>query len=145
MTVIAVKDGIMAADTQSWNGNLKISQASKLLRCDIGICGFTGWRPVIETAQAWLKRGGPWGSDHQRPAAVADATDLQGVILRPDGIWNLTYKFDVYRTDAVIDCCGAHSEFLFGAMLAGASAEEAVRLAIRHCELAGGEVEVMQL
>lgn len=144
MTVIAVKDGIMAADTQSWHGNLKISSASKLRRFDIGIGGFTGWRPVIEIAQSWLEHGGPWGSDHQRPSAVAEA-DLSGVILRPDGIWILTHKFDVYRSASAIECCGAHSEFLFGAMLAGASAEEAVRLAILHCEYAGGEVEVMQL
>lgn len=147
MTVIAVKDGIIAADTQSWHGNLKISQASKLRRMEIGICGFAGWRPVIERAIVWLEAGGPWQWGNKPPAIIADdATDLTGVILRPDGsIWNLTSKFDVYRTENVIDCCGAHPEFLYGAMLAGASAEEAVRLAIRYCEFAGGEVEVMRL
>lgn len=146
MTVIAVKDGIIAADTQSWHGNLKISCASKLRRMEIGICGFAGWRPVIEQAIVWLEHGGPWRAGNVRPAIIVDdANDLTGIILRHDGIWNLTSKFDVYRTENVIDCCGAHQEFLYGAMLAGASAEEAVRLAIRHCEVAGGEVEVMQL
>lgn len=145
MTVIAVKDGIIAADTQSWNGNLKISRTSKLRRLDIGICGFAGWRPIIHHAIAWLEAGGPWGKITPPAITVDEPTDLTGVILRPDGIWNLTSKFDVYRSDAAIDVCGAHQEFLYGAMLAGASAEDAVRLAIRHCEYAGGEVEVMQL
>lgn len=145
MTVIAVKDGIMAADTQSWHGSLKISCASKLRRMEIGICGFAGWRPIIEQAIGWLEGGGPWHGQKPPSITVDEPTDLAGVILRHDGIWNLSSKFDVYRSSSAIECCGAHPEFLFGAMLAGASAEEAVRLAIRHCEFAGGEVEVMQL
>lgn len=150
MTVIAVKDGIIAADTQAWNGNLKLGQASKLCRFEFGVCGFSGWKPAIERAKKWLKHGEKiWLEDGvQRLGArpsPADEGDLSAVILTRDGIWNLSHKFEVYRSSNAIETCGAHSEFLYGAMLAGASAEEAVRLAIRYCEFAGGEVEAMQL
>mgnify|MGYP001595236702 CR=1 FL=1 len=144
MTVIAVKDGIMAADTASWHSNVdRGARVSKIVHLPDGsLFGAAGWLPVIEQAREWLADG----ADPEKRPAKAEADDLSGCLMRPDGsLWSVSFRFDIYPEPAGIDAQGAHNEFLYGAMLAGASAEEAVRLAIRHCTHAGGEVQVERL
>lgn len=143
MTVIACRGGVMAADTSSWHGDIRSGSARKIWRLGDGsLFAAGGWKPVIGLALEWLDAGAQ-ATDRQADAAEGD---LDGLILRPDGrIWCLTHRFMLYRSDRDYDVAGAHHEFLHGAMLAGASAEEAVRLAIRHCARAAGEVQVEQL
>jgi hypothetical protein len=65
------------------------------------------------------------------------------MLLKPDGtVWVITHKFHCYRSDKLCHASGAHTEFVYGAMLAGASAEQAVRLAIQHCRSAAGDVQI---
>ena len=144
MTVIACKDGVMAADTGSWHGNVKPGgRATKIVRlADGSLFGAAGWKPTILVAREWLNAGMPLAD---RPDK-ADDDDLSGIMLKTDmSIWNINHRFELYPSDAEIDAVGSHTEFLYGAMLAGASAEEAVRLAIKHCNGAAGEVQVERI
>ena len=143
MTVIAYKDGLMAADTQSWHIGIRHAEAVKIVRLPDGsLFGAAGWQPEIERAQNWLANG----ADPTIRPAKAEEADLEGILLKPDGsVWTVAHTFDVYRTNATTDAVGSQKEFLYGAMAAGASAEEAVRLAIKCCGNAGGDVQVMRL
>lgn len=143
MTVVAVKDAVMAADTSSWHGSILIGKATKIQRIHgLGLVGGSGWKPLVHRALEWLECG---ATDKDRPAP-AESGDLSLTVLRESGeIWNVTHKFDFYPCDSEIDAIGAHTEFLYGAMLAGASAEEAVRLALKHCQAAGGQIQVEHL
>jgi ATP-dependent HslUV protease subunit HslV len=138
VTVIAVKDGVMAADTGNWHGGICFGGARKLWRLNDGsIFGGAGWQPVVELTRDWLQSG---MTADTKPEPVAD-DDLDGLLLKPDGsVWIITHKFHCYRSDKFCNTGGAHSEFLYGAMLAGASAEHAVRLAIQYCGSAAGDV-----
>ena len=139
MTVIACRDGIMAADSAVWQGNIIAGHTRKILRLKDGrLVGCAGLRPTIQACKAWLD-----GDGEKPPAEEVDA--FGAIILGADGIFRVSYKFQIYESAGAFACEGAHGDFMYGAMLAGASAEEAVRLAIKHGDNAGGEVQVEHL
>lgn len=143
MTVIACKNGVMAADTSVWHGDVTRGKATKVVRLPDGsLMGAAGWKDIIAPAIEWASAGFP---AHARPAEARDE-QFDSIILKPDGsLWCMGSNFRQWRSESPIEVVGAHSEFLYGAMLAGASAEEAVRLAIIHCSKAAGEVQVVTL
>lgn len=132
----------MAADSGVFSGSVWLpSGGSKLLRLSDGsIVGCAGWRPAIRRGVQWLELLAASRAWHYPesdwpafPRAPEEGDDLDLVILRPDGvIWHFCRKFELYPSEWPIAAAGSDSEFLYGAMLAGASAEEAVDLAIAH-------------
>ena len=145
MTVIACKDGIIAADTSNWNGEIWYGGGGgKINRLPCGsLVAFAGWFPVIEEARAWLRAGAP---REAKPSRKVEDNCLEAVILRPDRrIWLLSHEWDLYPKNAPFEAAGSHYSFLMGAMHAGASARQAVELAIAHCGHARGEVVSLQL
>jgi len=139
MTVIVCRDGVMAADSGVWVGDIFSGHVAKIVRLGDGrLVGLAGWRPEIEKGLAWLAQRAP------KPPPVGDC-DFAALILAPCGIWRVNHKFDVYRHIGEWAVEGAHDEFLLGALAAGSSAAEAVRLAIIYCRRAGGEVQVERL
>jgi len=139
MTVIVCRDGVMAADSAVWVGDIFSGHDRKITRLADGrLVGAAGWRPEIEKCLAWLARRGP------RPPPVGDC-DFAALILAPCGVWRVNHKFDLYRHIGDWAVEGAHDEFLLGALAQGASAADAVRLAIIYCRRAGGEVQVESL
>jgi hypothetical protein len=144
VTVIACRNGIVAADTASWVGNILHARATKIWRLPDGaIFAAAGWKPVIHRARDWIADGAP----ADRRPKEADKDDLEGIVLMPNGhIWTIIYTFDFYETDNhEMSVAGAHHEFLLGAMRAGAGAAEAVALAIEYCRYADGEVMTERL
>jgi ATP-dependent protease HslVU (ClpYQ) peptidase subunit len=143
MTVIACKDGIMAADSKTWCGSVATAQCVKIHRLlNGGLFAGAGWTAAIQQAEQWLNDDAV--AEKKPPPAEKD--DLNGIFLDRDGLlWWVSHRFDVYRCHGEIAAAGAHSEFLYGAMFSGLSAEEAVRLAIEHCAYAGGKVQVERL
>lgn len=140
MTVIAYRDGIVAADTSSWTGDIKFSCGAKIHRLKDGsLVGAAGWLPVINRAIEWLDAG---ADPKQKPAPASDKTDIDMIWVRPgSGIWYVHENFEVWRSEVQdMAAAGSHHEFVVGAMLAGASAPAAVQLAIDHCKYAGGRV-----
>ncbi len=145
MTVIACKDGVMAADSGVWWGDIWMPSDKKLRRLSDGsICGTAGWKPEIETAIAWYEAG---ANPKDRPSPPSDPQhDVDILILRPDRtLWCICDNFRLYPNSWPIGAAGAHGEFLYAAMLAGLSAEAAVTLAVAHCARARGPVVVMEL
>jgi hypothetical protein len=139
MTVIVCRDGVMAADSAVWAGDIFSGHDRKITRLADGrLVGSAGWRPEIERFLRWL------GGSEAKPPPVGDC-DFAALILARCGIWRVNHKFDLYRHIGGWAVEGAHDEFLLGALAAGASAAEAVRLAIIYCRRAGGEVQVERL
>lgn len=140
MTVIACKDGWLAADTASWTGGIWVDGAEKIRRLrDGSLAGCAGWKPEIEAALEWyLAEADP----KERPAAPSDKDAQPDIlILKPDcSIWYIADHCRLWRSDFGIGTAGSHHEFLYGAMLAGLGAKEAVALAIEHCQYARGKV-----
>lgn len=150
MTVIACKNGYVAADSSSWQGDLKIGEAAKLHRLSDGsIFAASGWKPIILEAKAWLELAiaAEPGLPPPKPEWRGEKGDLDGLILRPNRSITMIFdRFEMWQADNQdMGHVGSHYEFVWGAMLAGAAAGEAVALAIRHCRFASGEVRQMRL
>ena len=146
MTVIACKDGVMAADSASWFGDICLStEAVKLHRLPDGsIAGAAGWKPEITEAIAWLAAG---ADPKNLPKEPKEISDLDILVFKPDGsVWVLhpnNYRY--YQIDSTIAAAGSHHEFVIGAMLSDRSAAETVELACRYCARARGPVVRMAL
>jgi hypothetical protein len=141
MTVIAYKDGIMAADTVTWCMDLVNNDVTmKIIRTPSGeLVGCAGGVGVITEFQEWAMAGFPSCS---KPKG---SDDFVALVVSPDGKVS-KYDGEMRRYDSgVVGFIGVHAEFLCGALAAGASAEQAVRLALTHCAYAGGEVQSMRL
>lgn len=141
MTVIVYRDGIMAADTGVWEGDILCGfDQEKIQRMpDGGLLACAGLRPVIVEAQAWLLRDGP------KPDRVEDG-DFGALMVGPDGVVsNVSHAMQIYEAFGEFHVQASHHEFLVGALAAGVSAPEAVRLAIQFGRYAAGEVRWMRL
>lgn len=139
MTVIVVRDGVMAADTASWCGQIIVAHRNKIRRLHDGrLFAGTGERASADACFDWLD-----GRAEKPPPEERDA--FAALILGPGGIERVDYKFRTHADNQEFAFAGAHGELLFGALAAGASAEEAVRIAIRYGDSAGGEVQVERL
>jgi hypothetical protein len=138
MTVIAYRAGVMAADTASWVGDVSVGRTVKIIRLrEGGLFAGSGARVFIDTWVDW--KNGDVGAP---PPAVDKDEDFGGIWVKADGVWVVDKSYREYRHDAEFYALGAHADFLYGAMAAGSSAEEAVALAIRYCAFARGEVQV---
>lgn len=137
MTAIACKDGVIAADTAYWLGPIISQYCDKIRRLkDRRLFAGSGQLSTIEACFAWLN------GDAEKPAP--DGEPFTGIVLSHMGIVRIDNRMLLYP-GGEISVAGAHSEFLLGALYAGASAEEAVRLAIRYGDSAGGDVQVERL
>lgn len=67
--------------------------------------------------------------------------------LREDGLFHITKEWEIYQhpTHSDFYCDGAHIEFVLGALAAGASAVQAVELAIKFGDSARGPVQSERL
>jgi len=140
VTVIAVRGGIMAADTALWQGGIIAGHAQKIVRLSNNqLVACSGERPAALACIQWLSQNGT------KPDPIEDGR-FGGLILGASGIQRISPRFEIYESgDEEFAAEGAHIEFLLGAMHAGATAEEAVRLAIQCGDSAGGDVQVEHL
>lgn len=150
MTVIAYRDGVMAADTMAFIGDRKVTASPKILRVGAVLFGSSGdadKRTVVDLLQR-----------HQRPddmpgrADIIDALkghELQAIVVFPSrrafylavGVDDAAYASFTEVNDAFV-AVGAGAEYAIGAMAMGASPQDAVRVAINHCSGCGGRVQV---
>lgn len=139
MTVIAYRDGVLAADTAIWQGNLLVGHRHKIRRLKDGrLYAASGFKPDCDEFFAYLN-----GKQPEPPKPLDNRDYFDAIVVAPEQRWKADGKFRLYDVsgDSFVTV-GAHCDFLIGAMAAGASAEEAVRLAIRHGDSAGGDVQV---
>lgn len=139
MTAIAYRDGIMAADTAAWNDRIISGHVNKIVRLPCGsLFAAQGDREYIEAYLRWRRDGG------ERPAAVDKLELFFGLLVRPDGIafWVGGSTYEPYPVDHPYAALGACQEYLYGALAAGATAAEAITLAIENHDSAGGKVQI---
>ena len=134
MSVVAYKDGVMASDSRGWAGRFKASpgRKRKLHRLrDGSLLGVSsGQVGMADRFAAWMKRGGRLDDWHGRAP-----DNLSAMRVMPNG--------DLYVIEDSLDwtgpmtgtrmyAIGSGGDFAIGAMMAGKSAVEAVRIA---CQL----------
>lgn len=141
MTVVVIKDNVMAADSMAFTGSLRMpASRPKVHRRDdgalIGLAGNTG---NCDAAREWFLAG---EGDQHPPLKPDEDGALAMLILRPDGrAYRANDGFRLYEIPPIYAIGYETSATLaMGAMYAGATAREAVALAIKHTVWVGGEV-----
>jgi len=135
LTVIAYRDGILAADSLLTFGGTRGGYARKIMRHGSLLIGFCGKSTNFEAFRNWVAAGmvGTFKSD-----------DGNVFIIPPAGpaiVWGTGET--PWRETAPYWALGDGDEIALGAMAAGASAPEAVRIAIEHKTSCGGEVVIL--
>lgn len=144
MTVIVYRDGVMAADTASWIGDVIATTAQLKVRRtpDGGLAAAAGQVPQVQQFHDWVRNGQSGNAPFQND----EEGSFGGVLVHPDGeIIRFDHLLRRYRGAQEFAVEGCHEEFLLALMLAGQTAEEAVAMAIKHCKYAAGEVFSLRL
>jgi hypothetical protein len=143
MTVIAYRDGLMAADSQVCNDEGMITGATVKLvrRSDGSIAGFAGHAGDISSFRDWFLAGG-----QPEQWQAVDKGGFAAIVVGPDGTVTM---FDErgrgYAVEALFYAKGAGAELAFGAMAAGLRADQAVELACKYSVWCGGEVQTARI
>ncbi len=130
MTTVAYKNGIIAADTLGSRGNYNHSRCVKIAKRGPLLAGGSGSSAYLQTFFAWFRNGcvGP------APAMSCPKEDdvwAEGFVVLPNdqiGIFG-AYQWAI-NPYAGFYASGSGAPLALGAMGAGATAEEAVRVAI---------------
>jgi len=142
MTTIAYKDGVLAADTLCVNGHIRSGFATKIVRGPRGeLAGSAGSAGFNRAFNAWVTAG-----MEGEPPKAAETDDIRdyGFVVLPNGEIEQHEPEGVNRLRADIFAVGSGRNVAQGAMKAGATAEEAVRIAIDLDCYSGGEVTVLR-
>lgn len=144
MTAIAFRDGVMAADTAVWastgGGYTVVGRYRKIDRLKDGsLFASTGRSADHQAVIRWLATDQEGETPKVKEQFSAIWARRRGVLKIEDDV----RPFDMPQADFY--AAGASMEFLLGALAAGASAEEAVRLAIQYTDGAAGDVQVERL
>ena len=138
MTIIVWKDGILAADSASWMGPIMVSdQVDKVKRIGAALIGCCGDQEDILAFYRWYEGGAepesfPKMKDKHFGAIVATAER----VVQIDGKGRTDIIDDIPFGNAV----GYGDMFVRGALANGATAIEAVELAIAKVAYVGGHV-----
>lgn len=133
MTTICYRDGVLAADSRAYSGDkMPIGIKKKLHRLSNGALLASSSRVVGNTDAfaAWCQAA----IDEKRclpDVAAPEDYDIQGLLIWTDGkiyYWNDSRSW-AGPLEAEFFAIGSGEQFAYGAMMAGASAEEAVRIA----------------
>ncbi len=145
MTVIAYRDGVLAADTGAFFGDVCASFTQrKVVRTKFGeLAAACGEVPQIEQFHSWLNAG---ANLDDKPFKDVEEQGFGAIIVRPSGKLELIdHQLRFYEPGADFAVEGCHQEFMLALMLAGYSAIDTVAMAIKHCSHASGEVYSLKL
>lgn len=136
MTTVVYKDGILASDSRCTQNDTVVGNVTKIHKIDnntiIGFCG--------RTAQAfkfieWYKSG-----RKKEDALSDDDSDFVALVI-VDGV---VYRYDGYNPQLIkhkFHAIGSGFNIALGAMEAGASAIEAIKIAKKYDIYTGGKVQ----
>lgn len=141
MTIIAYKDGILAADDAFVQEDMMWGTAEKIWKRNdgtlIGAHGEAGW---CEKFKDWVLGG----EEGDAPEAEKDGPGYScGLIVRNDGRVEIHAPTGVLPFSGEYYAMGSGSALALGAMASGKSAAEAVGVAIQHCCWCGGGTTVL--
>lgn len=155
MTTISVKDGIMVGDGRCSLGSTVIKDDMvKVFWINNHLMGGAGRARSISTFADWLQKHTDYTIVNQEvgdlvaliPPVLQDDEEFTALVLTPDK-QVLMYDGNVALNlgNDVAASIGSGSVFALAAMDAGASAEDAVRIAMKRDVYSGGEITVVQL
>lgn len=144
MTIIAWDGKSVAADTMSVSGHYRCpDRVHKIVRNGEFVYGMTGWSAWFD---AWIK----WHRDGADPAKIP----ASGIAPGDSGAFLVFGGGKAMICSALVpylqetgapDAWGSACDFAIGAMVYGASAKQAVEVAIVCSTSAGGSVDVIEL
>lgn len=143
MTTIAVADRSMAGDGRSRTGNNIVLDEDKVKvrRLKDGrLLGHAGTAFDTDVLEEWLNDGADLAA-----VPAFDEEHFLALLLYPDGTARALNHLGRTCPAALPTAIGTGEEIALGAMAAGASAEEAVRIACRLDSGSGGLVTVLHL
>lgn len=141
MTVWAYKDGVLASDS-------RISTHS---------AGITGeMKKVIKSGAGWLGAAAGnatdmaqflrWVDEGREEDDATKLENVDGILISPKGkVFYVEGDLHPFAVEAPFHAGGAGGYLAIGAMEMGATAEEAVHIAIKYNSSCGGEVQVVKL
>lgn len=136
MTVIAYRDGVMAADSRAWSGGHSPIGAKTKIRCVDGVLiGCASSVPGgAEHTIAWYLAGAD-------PAAVMPK-DFQILIVKADGtaLYADDHPYLSGPLTAEYFAIGSGRQFLLGALYCGATAVDAIAAGIALDTVSGGQI-----
>lgn len=134
MTVIAWKDGVIAADRCAIRGDTRY-EVQKLYRSRGAAVAGAGGTDYVAAMLEWWRSGADPATFPEKYQATPDYAIL--VVAESGNV--CTYDRTPYPTwlRGPYGAIGSGREFAIGAMAAGASAEEAIMIAAKHCEGVG--------
>lgn len=144
MTAIAWRCGSLAADSACWGGdgrNTIVGHHEKIIRLPNGglFAGCGRSTEADKVARHLAEHDDLQGLEHLKDEYFG------AIWIKPDGIaYALEDDLHPMKITAPFAAWGAPVVFMLGALHAGASAEQAVRLAIHHTDGAAGEVQVVR-
>lgn len=137
MTTIAVKDGVMASDGRVSGSQIWAETDRKIFRIRRMLVGLAGDAVGCNKLLQWLHDGG----EGQAPKAPNTST----LLVHCDGtVWAMDDGKDAVRIEAPT-AIGSGAQFAIGAMLAGKSAAQAVRIAMKRDPNTGGRIRTLRL
>jgi hypothetical protein len=137
MTVVVYRAGVMAADDLVWNmSNVITGRTPKITRLpDGGLLSASGFSSEIQQVTDWIAAGCPVGCKPE----ITDPQRFNGIWVKPSGqVVKMSHDLIDQKLAADFYCLSCAHDFTLGCLYAGATAEEAVRLTLRHTDAGGG-------
>ena len=147
MTVIAYRDGIMAADSLATAGDRITGHCKKVFKVVtprgpevFGVAGAATYVPLI---REYLEGKGqlPMPNDVERGVPQADRHGYAVLVASRGGVRVIADGCESAAPDAPYHAIGCGSMFAQGALAAGKSAEDAVRATMECSPWCGGPVQ----
>ena len=147
MTTIALRDGVIAADSQETHGDGRIAECKNLYSISGTIIGTAGDSYTGLIFVDWFERG----------ARMEDAPDLSHVqsdedfecivIENKDTIYTINRFFQKYPVEMAdgFYALGWGSAYAMAAMEMGADAKKAVQIAVKYDAYTGGKIKTMKV
>lgn len=140
MTAIAYRAGVLAADTQvEWEGEIKSQERDKVFKSRGYLIGISGNKcPSNRVFTTWYFE--------RKDKPIGKRYSFQTIVIHPDRtveIIDQSGDSQIYTGEFF--SVGSGAQVCLGAMEMGASAEQAVAVAIKWCPGVGGEVVTVEL
>jgi hypothetical protein len=138
LTTLAYRDGVLAADTLWVGGGTRDGYGPKIERIGNLLVGMSGSIPMGLRFRAWVASG------FAGACPLDDCPDGNGLIIWPHGVVGWCSR-GAWPVSEPFYTLGSGEQYAMGALAMGATAEEAVRVAMRFDVSTGGEITVLKL
>ena len=144
MTTIAVRDGVMAADTRGDQcGRLALTH--KLFQIKDGVIGICGYWSDGKLFADWYDAAADIANPPSWRVQGDEKVEFEALVLTKEGIDWWTHSLVPERVSGSFWSIGSGSLAALAAMTCGKTAQEAVHIAMQIDPRTGGDVETMEL